>query len=153
MTGGGKQTLHAELMLTERVKSGIYERMNYRSNTEGGRGRTVWFSFERSQPEKRQHRLLLKLFTSFKWPHCFLTRPRTFSKTEKWSFVFLRAQTGKWAFPSTWARTHFIRSDSACVCACVCVCVCVCVSVYTAGSGERNHFTWRWFPGCLLWSH
>lgn len=104
--------------------------MKYKSNTEGERGRTMSFFFEHSQPEKRQHQLLLNLFTSFKQLIVFY-KAKNFLKSRKMSFVFIWEQKGKWAFPSMWASKHFIRSDSACVCACAYVRVCMCVYVRT----------------------
>ncbi len=61
--------------------------MKYKSNREAERGRTMSFSFERSQPEKRQHQLLLKLFTSFKQLIVF-NKAKNFLKSRKMSFVF-----------------------------------------------------------------
>lgn len=48
-------------------------------------------SFEHSQPEKRQHQLLLNLFTSFKQLIVF-NKAKNFLKGRKVHFVFLRAQ-------------------------------------------------------------
>lgn len=94
------------------------------------RGGTMSCPFEHSQPEKRQHQLLLNLFAFFMQLIVF-NKANSFLKCRKMSFVFIWEQKGKRAFPLTWARKQFIRSDSTCVYACVRgggrVCVGVCL--------------------------
>lgn len=72
------------------------------------------FFFECFQPEKRQHQLLLNLFTSFKHLIVF-TKTKNFPKTGKISFVLYLKAKGREYFP---------------------LCVCVCVL------GERLH-SWK----------
>lgn len=113
-------------------------------------------SFESSQAEKRQHQLLLNLFTSFKQLIVF-NKAKKFLQRKKNELCFYLRLKGKVSISldvSQRESKSFLLEVIVHVCmhACResggCVCVFVCAwSVYTAGSREQNHFTWPWFLG------